>query len=39
MAAETGYWRGKTVLIAGGSGGMGRAMAARFVADGASLYL
>jgi NAD(P)-dependent dehydrogenase (short-subunit alcohol dehydrogenase family) len=39
MAAETGYWRGKTVLIAGGSGGMGRAIAARFAADGASFYL
>ncbi len=39
MAAETGYWCGKTVLIAGGSGGIGRAIAARFVADGASLYL
>jgi len=39
MAAETDYWRGKTVLITGGSGGMGRAIAARFAADGASLYL
>jgi NAD(P)-dependent dehydrogenase (short-subunit alcohol dehydrogenase family) len=39
MAVETGYWRGKTVLVTGGSGGMGRAIAARFVADGASLYL
>ena len=37
--AERGYWRSKTVLIAGGSGGMGRAIAARFLADGASLYL
>jgi NAD(P)-dependent dehydrogenase (short-subunit alcohol dehydrogenase family) len=39
MAAGTGFWHGKTVLIAGGSGGMGRAIAARFVADGAALYL
>jgi NAD(P)-dependent dehydrogenase (short-subunit alcohol dehydrogenase family) len=39
MAAETGYWGGRTVLITGGSGGMGRAMAGRFVADGARLYL
>jgi len=39
MAAETGNWRGKTVLITRGSGGMRRAIAARFVADGASLYL
>jgi NAD(P)-dependent dehydrogenase (short-subunit alcohol dehydrogenase family) len=39
MTAEKGYWRGKTVLIAGGSGGMGRAIAARFATDGASLYL
>src|SRR5262249_28142845 len=37
--AEMGYWHSKTVLIAGGSGGMGRAIAARFLADGASLYL
>lgn len=39
MAAKTGSWRGKTVLITGGSGGMGRAIAARFVADGATLCL
>jgi NAD(P)-dependent dehydrogenase (short-subunit alcohol dehydrogenase family) len=39
MAAGADSWRGKTVLIAGGSGGMGRAIAARFIADGASLYL
>jgi NAD(P)-dependent dehydrogenase (short-subunit alcohol dehydrogenase family) len=32
-------WRGKTVVIAGGAGGMGRAIAARFVADGARVYL
>ncbi|HUL05211.1 MAG TPA: SDR family NAD(P)-dependent oxidoreductase [Candidatus Acidoferrum sp.] len=32
-------WRGKTVFIAGGSGGMGRAIAARFVAAGAKVYL
>jgi len=37
MAADTGYWRGKTVLITGGSGGMGRAIASRFAAAGASL--
>jgi len=39
MAAGGGFWRGKTVLITGGSGGMGRAIAARFAADGATLYL
>jgi NAD(P)-dependent dehydrogenase (short-subunit alcohol dehydrogenase family) len=39
MAAETGHWRGKTVLIAGGSGGMGRAVTARFVGAGANLCL
>src|SRR5262249_6786643 len=32
-------WRGKTVFIAGGSGGMGRAIAGRFVGAGARVYL
>lgn len=39
MAAGSDHWRGKTVLIAGGSGGMGQAIAARFIAEGAGLYL
>lgn len=35
--AET--WRGRTVLIAGGGGGMGRAIAGRFAAAGAAVWV
>lgn len=35
--AET--WRGRTVLIAGGAGGMGRAIAGRFAAAGAAVWV
>jgi NAD(P)-dependent dehydrogenase (short-subunit alcohol dehydrogenase family) len=33
------YWRGRTVLIAGGAGGMGRAIAARFLAANAHVVI
>jgi NAD(P)-dependent dehydrogenase (short-subunit alcohol dehydrogenase family) len=39
MAPVTGHWSGRTIVISGGSGGMGRAIAARFAEDGARLYL
>jgi NAD(P)-dependent dehydrogenase (short-subunit alcohol dehydrogenase family) len=32
-------WRGRTVVISGGSGGMGRAIARRFLAEGATVFL
>lgn len=39
MAPATGHWSGRTIVISGGSGGMGRAIATRFAADGARIYL
>lgn len=36
---EAAAWRGKTALITGGNGGMGRAIAARFLAAGASVVI
>jgi NAD(P)-dependent dehydrogenase (short-subunit alcohol dehydrogenase family) len=33
------HWHGRTIVISGGAGGMGRAIAAGFVADGAHVYL
>jgi NAD(P)-dependent dehydrogenase (short-subunit alcohol dehydrogenase family) len=39
MAPANDHWRDKTIVISGGSGGMGRAIAARFAGDGARLYL
>ena len=39
MVPASSHWRGKTIVISGGSGGMGRAIAARFAGDGASIYL
>jgi NAD(P)-dependent dehydrogenase (short-subunit alcohol dehydrogenase family) len=39
MASARDHWQGKTIVISGGSGGMGRAIAARFAEDGARIYL
>jgi len=39
MAKETSHWRGRTIVISGGAGGMGRAIAARFAGESARLYL
>lgn len=39
MAQASGHWHGKTIVLSGGAGGMGRAVAARFLADGARVYL
>ncbi len=36
---DTGYWQGKTVLVTGGGGGMGQAIAQRFAAAGAKLVV
>ena len=33
------HWHDRTIVISGGAGGMGRSIAARFVADGAHVYL
>jgi len=34
-----GAWRERTIVISGGSGGMGRAIAGRFLAEGATVFL
>src|SRR5689334_21411394 len=34
-----GAWRERTIVISGGSGGMGRAIAKRFLAEGATVFL
>jgi NAD(P)-dependent dehydrogenase (short-subunit alcohol dehydrogenase family) len=39
MAPAIGHWSGRTIVISGGSGGIGRAIAARFAADGTRIYL
>ena len=39
MAPAAGHRSDRTIVISGGSGGMGRAIAARFVAEGARVYL
>jgi NAD(P)-dependent dehydrogenase (short-subunit alcohol dehydrogenase family) len=39
MAPGAGHWSDRTIVISGGSGGMGRAIAARFTAEGARVYL
>ena len=39
MASARDHWKGKTIVITGGSGGMGRAIAARFAEDGGRIYL
>lgn len=39
MAVEGGSWSGKTVLVTGGAGGLGQALARRYVAAGAVIAL
>ena len=39
MTKERRSWSGRTILVTGGSGGIGRAIAARFARDDACLYL